>query len=564
MTDSHTKYVFITGGVVSSLGKGIIAASLGMLLKSRGLSVTIQKFDPYINVDPGTMSPFQHGEVFVTDDGAETDLDLGHYERFIDRSLSQANNVTTGRVYQTVIAKERRGDYLGATVQVIPHITDEIKQRIIALAEQEPDLDVVITEVGGVVGDIESLPFLEAIRQFRLERGFRSTCFVHVTLVPYVKAAEELKTKPTQHSVRELRAIGMQPDLLLARSELPLTDEMRRKVALFCNVPFEAVIPARDVSSIYQVPLALHEYGLDRLVVEQLELEADEADLAEWRRMVSRIYHASERVDIAICGKYVDLKDSYKSIEEALVHGGIANDVDVRVTWINAEDVTRENVAQKLDGFDGLLVPPGFGHRGVEGMLEAIRYARVTGMPFFGICLGMQVTTIEFARNVCELEDATSEEFDPQGEHKVVALMPDQVGVLDKGGTMRLGAWPCVLQPESLVRRIYETDRVSERHRHRYEIANAYRPLLADRGMVFSGTSPDGRLVEMLELADHPWFVACQFHPDVKSRPTRPHPLFREFVRAAHENRRRRQETAPTEETATGAERVREQQEVAT
>jgi CTP synthase len=564
MTDSHTKYVFITGGVVSSLGKGIIAASLGMLLKSRGLSVTIQKFDPYINVDPGTMSPFQHGEVFVTDDGAETDLDLGHYERFIDRSLSQANNVTTGRVYQTVIAKERRGDYLGATVQVIPHITDEIKQRIVALAEQEPDLDVVITEVGGVVGDIESLPFLEAIRQFRLERGFRSTCFVHVTLVPYVKAAEELKTKPTQHSVRELRAIGMQPDLLLARSELPLTDEMRRKVALFCNVPFEAVIPARDVSSIYQVPLALHEYGFDRLVVEQLELEADEADLAEWRRMVSRIYHASERVDIAICGKYVDLKDSYKSIEEALVHGGIANDVDVRVTWINAEDVTRENVAQKLDGLDGLLVPPGFGHRGIEGMLEAIRYARVTGMPFFGICLGMQVATIEFARNVCELEDATSEEFDPQAEHKVVALMPDQVGILDKGGTMRLGAWPCVLQPESLVRRIYETDRVSERHRHRYEIANAYRPLLADRGMVFSGTSPDGRLVEMLELADHPWFVACQFHPDVKSRPTRPHPLFREFVRAAHENRRRRQETAPTEETATGAERVREQQEVAT
>jgi CTP synthase len=598
MTDPRTKYVFVTGGVVSSLGKGIVAASLGMLLKSRGLSVTIQKFDPYINVDPGTMSPFQHGEVFVTDDGAETDLDLGHYERFIDRSLSQANNVTTGRVYQTVIAKERRGDYLGATVQVIPHITDEIKRRITTLAQQEPDLDIVITEIGGVVGDIESLPFLEAIRQFRLERGFRSTCFVHVTLVPYVKAAEELKTKPTQHSVRELRAIGIQPDFLLARSELPLTDEMRRKVALFCNVPFEAVIPARDVSSIYQVPLAFHEYGLDRLVVEHLEIDAEEADLAEWRRMVSRIYHASDRVDIAICGKYVDLKDSYKSIEQALVHGGIANDVEVRVTWINTEDVTRENVTQKLDGADAMLVPPGFGHRGIEGMLEAIRYTRTTGMPFFGICLGMQCATIEFARNVCELEDATSEEFDPDAAHQVVALMADQKGVTDewaravfgradapaggadapasgadapageadapadKGGTMRLGAWPCALQPGSLVRRIYGVDRISERHRHRYEINNAYRSLLTESGMSFSGTSPDGRLVEILELPDHPWFVGCQFHPDVKSRPTRPHPLFRDFVRAALENRRKRRDEAVTAVERTGL--VREQQEVAT
>ena len=562
---STTKYVFVTGGVVSSLGKGIVAASLGMLLKSRGLSVTLQKFDPYINVDPGTMSPFQHGEVFVTDDGAETDLDLGHYERFIDRSLSQDNNVTTGRIYQTVIGKERRGDYLGATVQVIPHITDEIKRRITALADLEPDLDVVITEIGGVVGDIESLPFLEAIRQFRLEVGPRNACFVHVTLVPYVKAAEELKTKPTQHSVRELRAIGIQADLLLTRAELPLTDEMRRKIALFCNVPFEAVIPARDVSSIYQVPLALHEHGFDRLVVEHLDLDAGEADLAEWRRMVSRIYHASEKVEIAICGKYVDLRDSYKSIEEALVHGGIANDVEVRVTWINAEDVTRENVAQKLDGFDGLLVPPGFGHRGIDGMLEAIRYARTTGMPFFGICLGMQAATIEFARNVCELEGATSEEFEPDAEHKVVALMPDQVGVLEKGGTMRLGAWPCALQVDSLARQIYAVDRVSERHRHRYEIHNAYRPLLADRGMVFSGTSPDGRLVEMLELPDHPWFVGCQFHPDVKSRPTRPHPLFREFVRAAHESRRRREESAPEPRQEDGrVQPAREQQEVAT
>jgi CTP synthase len=564
MTESRgTAYVFVTGGVVSSLGKGIIAASLGMLLKSRGLSVTIQKFDPYINVDPGTMSPFQHGEVFVTDDGAETDLDLGHYERFIDRSLSQANNVTSGRIYQSVIAKERRGDYLGATVQVIPHITDEIKRRITLLVEEEPDLDVVITEIGGVVGDIESLPFLEAIRQFRLEMGFRRTCFVHVTLVPYVKAAEELKTKPTQHSVREMRAIGIQPDILLARTELPVTDEMRRKIALFCNVPFEAVIPARDVSSIYQVPLALHEYGFDQQVVEHLQLDAGEADLAEWRRMVSRIYHASERVDIAICGKYVDLKDSYKSIEEALVHGGIANDVEVRVSWVSTEDLTRENVAQKLEGFDGLLVPPGFGHRGIDGMVEAIRFARTTDMPFLGICLGMQCATIEFARHVCGLADATSEEFDPAAEHPVVALMPDQVGVEEKGGTMRLGAWPCVLQPGSLARGIYGAERISERHRHRYEINNAYRPHLAERGMTFSGTSPDGRLVEMLELPEHRWFVGCQFHPDVKSRPTRPHPLFRDFVRAALENRQRVESSRKVEPTAR-VEAVREQQEVTT
>jgi len=562
MSDSRTtKYVFVTGGVVSSLGKGIIAASLGMLLKSRGLSVTIQKFDPYINVDPGTMSPFQHGEVFVTDDGAETDLDLGHYERFIDRALSQDNNVTTGRIYQTVIAKERRGDYLGATVQVIPHITDEIKRRVTALSEAEPDLDVVITEIGGVVGDIESLPFLEAIRQFRLELGPRNVCFVHVTLVPFVKAADELKTKPTQHSVRDLREIGIQPDILLTRTELPLTDEMRRKIALFCNVPFEAVIPARDVSSIYQVPLALHEHGFDRLVVEHLALDTPDAELAEWRRMVGRVYHASETVDIAIAGKYVDLRDSYKSIEEALVHGGIANDVDVRVTWVNTEEITRENAAQKLEGFDGLLVPPGFGHRGIEGMLEAIRYARTTGLPFFGICLGMQCATIEFARNVCEIEGATSEEFDPDAEHKVVALMPDQVGVEEKGGTMRLGAWPCVLQEESLARRIYGTDRINERHRHRYEIHNAYRPRLAENGMVFSGTSPDGRLVEMLELPDHPWFVGCQFHPDVKSRPTRPHPLFREFVRASLEKRRR---LATGGESAVREARARDRQEVTT
>ncbi|HET6363092.1 MAG TPA: CTP synthase [Gemmatimonadota bacterium] len=557
---SATRYVFVTGGVVSSLGKGISAASLGMLLKERGLSVTIQKFDPYINVDPGTMSPFQHGEVFVTDDGAETDLDLGHYERFIDRSLSQDNNVTTGRIYQSVIAKERRGDYLGATVQVIPHITDEIKNAITRLPQKEPDLDVVITEIGGTVGDIESLPFLEAIRQFRLEHGARNTCFIHVTLVPFIKAAEELKTKPTQHSVRELRAIGIQPDILLARCEYPLTEEMRRKMALFCNVPVDAVIPARDVSSIYQVPLALHEQGLDRFVVEHLELETDEPDLSVWRRMVGRIYHAASHVDIAICGKYVDLRDSYKSIEEALVHGGVENDVEVRISWINSETVTRENVAAKIDGCDGLLVPPGFGERATEGMIEAIRYARETGMPFFGICLGMQMATIEFARHACGIEDATSSEFDPDGANPVIALMPDQVGVLAKGGTMRLGAYPCLLHEGTLARRIYDAEVVSERHRHRYEVNNAYRGVLAEHGMVFSGTSPDERLVEMIELPDHPWFIGCQFHPDVKSRPIRPHPLFRDFVRAAVEHRERRgaEESSRQESTA------REEEEVAT
>ncbi|HET9581767.1 MAG TPA: CTP synthase [Gemmatimonadota bacterium] len=529
-------YVFVTGGVVSSLGKGIAAASLGMLLKARGLSVSLQKFDPYINVDPGTMSPFQHGEVFVTDDGAETDLDLGHYERFIDRSLSQGNNITTGRIYQTVIAKERRGDYLGATVQVIPHITDEIKRAIANLARLEPDLDVVITEIGGTVGDIESLPFLEAIRQFRLEAGPGRTCFVHVTLVPYIKAAEELKTKPTQHSVRELRAIGIQPDILLARSEFPLTDELRRKIALFCNVSVEAVIPARDVSSIYQVPLALHEYGLDGLVVERLGIDAPEPDLADWRRMVNGIYHAAGEVEIAICGKYVDLRDSYKSIEEALVHGGIANDVEVRIRWVNAEDLTVQNVASRLGGVDGVLVPPGFGERGIEGMVTAIDWARRTETPFFGICLGMQCATIEYARHVCGLAGATSTEFEPQAVHPVIALMPDQVDVREKGGTMRLGAWPCVLKEGTLARQIYGEAEVSERHRHRYEVNNAYRETLTDHGLVLSGTSPDGRLVEMIELADHPWFIGCQFHPDVKSRPLRPHPLFRDFVRAAREH----------------------------
>jgi CTP synthase len=541
--------VFVTGGVVSSLGKGIAAASLGMLLKARGLRVTLQKFDPYINVDPGTMSPFQHGEVFVTDDGAETDLDLGHYERFIDRSLSQANNVTTGSVYSSVIDKERRGDYLGATVQVIPHITDEIKGRVTRLAEAG-DLDVVITEIGGTVGDIESLPFLEAIRQFRLEHGPENVLFIHVTLVPYIRGAAELKTKPTQHSVRELREIGIQPDILLCRAEFPLTEETRRKIALFTNVTPDAVIEARDVSSIYQVPLVLHEGGLDALVVDQLRLDgphAEEPDLTEWREMVGRIYHASRRVSIAICGKYVGLKDSYKSIEEALVHGGIANDAKVEIAWVDSESVTEENAGALLAPHDGLLVPPGFGERGIEGMLEAIRFARVRGMPFLGLCLGMQCAVIEFARNVCGLEGATSQEFDDRARHQVIHLMPSQKQVVKKGGTMRLGAYPCVLREGSLARAVYGRDIVSERHRHRYEVNNAYRAVLEDHGMVLSGVSPDGQLVEMSEVADHPWFLGSQFHPELLSRPTRPHPLFREFVHAALAYRKRAETAAPSE-----------------
>ncbi|MFN2431632.1 MAG: CTP synthase, partial [Gemmatimonadota bacterium] len=531
-----TKYVFVTGGVVSSLGKGISAASLGMLLKARGLRVTLQKFDPYINVDPGTMSPFQHGEVFVTDDGAETDLDLGHYERFIDRSLSRANNVTTGSVYSTVIGKERHGDYLGATVQVIPHITDEIKGRITRLADED-ELDVVITEIGGTVGDIESLPFLEAIRQFRQERGPENVLFIHVTLVPYIRGAGELKTKPTQHSVRELREIGIQPDILLCRTELPLGEETRRKIALFTNVRPEAVIEARDVGSIYQVPLVLHEGGLDELVVRQLELEAgeaaDEPDLSEWRETVGRIYHATRRVSVAICGKYVGLKDSYKSIEEALVHAGIHADAKVEIAWVDSESVTRANAPSLLAGHDGLLVPPGFGERGIEGMLEAIRFARVKGMPFLGLCLGMQCSIIEFARNVCGFAGATSQEFDPGAEHQVIHLMPSQKQIVEKGGTMRLGAWPCVLGEGTLARAVYGRGEVAERHRHRYEVNNAYRGALEEKGLVLSGLSPDGELVEVVELADHPWFLGSQFHPELLSRPLRPHPLFREFVCAA-------------------------------
>ena len=534
---SSTKYVFVTGGVVSSLGKGIAAGSLGRLLAERGLKVTIQKFDPYINVDPGTMSPFQHGEVYVTDDGAETDLDLGHYERFIDRSLSQVNNVTTGRIYLSVITKERRGEYLGSTVQVIPHITDEIKSAIRRLA---PEHDVVITEIGGTVGDIESLPFLEAIRQFRQEVGRENTLFIHLTLVPFIAATAELKTKPTQHSVRELMQIGIQPDILVCRTERPLSEDLKRKIAQFCNVDFGCVVESPDVRSIYEIPLKLHEQGLDREVCARLRLETKEPDLRGWRAMVEKILHPKEQVRVAVVGKYTELADSYKSIHEALVHGGIANDAGVRVDWIASDRFTDPDAAgQLLAGYHGLLVPGGFGVRGVEGMLEAIRWARERRFPFFGICLGLQTAIIEFARNVCRLPDTNSSEFAPECENPVIALMSSQQGIQEMGGTMRLGAYPCRLRPGSHAAQIYGALEVSERHRHRYEVSNAYRDVLAEYGMRCSGLSPDGSLVEMIELPDHPWFIGCQFHPELKSRPTRPHPLFAGFVHAALEEKRR-------------------------
>jgi len=534
---SSTKYIFITGGVVSSLGKGIAAGSLGRLLVERGLKVTIQKFDPYINVDPGTMSPFQHGEVFVTDDGAETDLDLGHYERFIDRSLSQVNNVTTGRIYLSVITKERRGEYLGSTVQVIPHITDEIKAAIRRLG---PDHDVVITEIGGTVGDIESLPFLEAIRQFRQEVGRENTLFIHLTLVPFIAATAELKTKPTQHSVRELMQIGIQPDILVCRTERPLSEDLKRKIAQFCNVDFGCVVESPDVRSIYEIPLRLHEQGLDREVCARLRLDTKEPDLRGWRAMVDTILQPTEHVRIAVVGKYTELADSYKSIHEALVHGGIANDAGVRIDWIASDRFSDQDAAgELLSGYHGLLVPGGFGVRGVEGMLEAIRWAREHRFPFFGICLGLQTAIIEFARDVCQLPDTNSSEFAPECENPVIALMTSQQGIQEMGGTMRLGAYPCRLRPGSRAAEIYGAQEVSERHRHRYEVSNAYRDVLAEYGMRCAGLSPDGSLVEMIELPDHPWFIGCQFHPELKSRPTRPHPLFASFVRAAVEHKRR-------------------------
>jgi CTP synthase len=532
-----TRYIFVTGGVVSSLGKGIAAASLGRLLVERGLSVSIMKFDPYLNVDPGTMSPFQHGEVFVTDDGAETDLDLGHYERFIDRSLSQLNNVTTGRIYLNVITKERRGEYLGSTVQVIPHITDEIKS---AIRRMSPDNDVVIVEIGGTVGDIESLPFLEAIRQFRHEIGRQNAIFIHLTLVPYIAAAGEVKTKPTQHSVRELMEIGIQPDILICRTERPLSEDVKRKIALFCNVEFGAVIESRDVPTIYQIPITFHEQGLDERVMQRLELEGNAPDLSQWRAMVNRVIAPRDRVRIAVVGKYTELVDSYKSVQEALIHGGIANDVGVDISWLSSDLFTSSDRAREiLSSYHGLLVPGGFGVRGVEGMVEAIRAARETRLPFLGICLGMQVAIIEFARNVLNLEDSHSSEFAPDCGNAVVSLMESQQHVTDMGGTMRLGAYPCRLGRGSKAAEVYGVPEVSERHRHRYEVSNEYRDAFTEHGLKLSGLSPNGSLVEIVELADHPWFIGCQFHPELQSRPTRPHPLFSGLVAAAMGQKRR-------------------------
>ncbi len=547
MTDTdvgQTKYIFVTGGVVSSLGKGIAAASLGRILKERGLRVTLQKFDPYINVDPGTMSPFQHGEVYVTDDGAETDLDLGHYERFIDESLSQANNVTTGRIYQDVIAKERKGAYLGSTVQVIPHITDEIKSRLRLLAD---DHDVVITEIGGTVGDIESLPFLEAIRQFRQDEGRENAIFIHLTLIPYIAAVGELKTKPTQHSVRELMQIGIQPDILICRSEHPLDESIRKKIARFTNVALDGVIEARDVSTIYEVPLELLRQKLDDVVLGLLGIEAPPTDLEEWTTMVERVTNPSAgTVRIAVVGKYTELVDAYKSVQQGLVHGGIANDMKVEIEWVSAERYAAGDM-HHLEGFDGLLIPGGFGERGIQGMLMAIEWARENGLPFFGICLGLQCAIIEFARNVCGLSDAHSVEFAENCADPVICLMDSQLNVTTKGGTMRLGKYPAHLRADSRVRGIYGDGEISERHRHRYEVNNEYRAVLEEKGLIMSGTSPDENLVEMIELREHPWFVGCQFHPELKSRPTRPHPLFASFIEAAAAHRNGSHSTAQAE-----------------
>ena len=532
------KFVFVTGGVVSALGKGIASASLGNLLKARGLKVVLQKFDPYLNVDPGTMSPFQHGEVFVLDDGAECDLDLGHYERFTDIELSQINNLTSGRVYETILAKERKGEYLGRTVQVIPHVTDEIKRRILLPAKEDPGVDVVITEIGGTVGDIESLPFLEAIRQFRLERPAQDSVSVHLTLVPYIAAAGEIKTKPTQHSVRELRSIGIQPDFLWCRTTIPLEDEARRKIGLFCNLPVDHVFDGRDVDSIYQVPLNLHEQNFDRLLCEHLQLETTEPDLEPWRRMVDMILDPPAKVRIAVVGKYIELKDAYKSIIEAFIHAGIPNRVGVEQVWIDAEslegdDIGDHQLAEIFDDIHGILVPGGFGERGIPGKINAIRFARENDIPFLGICLGLQCAMIEIGRDVVGLEKAGSAEFDPASPHPVIHLMEKQKGVTNLGGTMRLGAYPCVLAEGSLAEKCYREREISERHRHRYEVNNDYRERFEAAGVVFSGTSPDGALVEIVELPGHPFFIAVQFHPELKSRPGRPHPLFREFVAAA-------------------------------
>ncbi len=533
-----TKYIFVTGGVVSSLGKGIACSSIGHLLKQRGLHVVLQKFDPYLNVDPGTMSPFQHGEVYVTDDGAETDLDLGHYERFIDRSLSQRSNVTTGQIYEAVINREREGGYLGRTVQVVPHVTNEIKARIRQAAENGEGVDVVITEIGGTTGDIEGLPFLEAIRQFRLEVGRENCLYVHLTLVPYIKAARELKTKPTQHSVKQLLSIGIQPNVLICRTERPLSHDIRGKIALFCNVAEREVIEARDVPSIYQVPLIFRKEGLDDIICEKLGLTCPPPDIEEWERMVEKIYSMTESVEIAICGKYVHLHDAYKSIIESFTHAGVANDVEVKIKWVDTEKIEQDGPEAHLAGVHGVLVPGGFGDRGIEGKVAALRHARENRIPFLGICLGLQIAVIEFARDVCGLADANSSEFNHDTPHPVIDLMLEQRSRTMMGGTMRLGAYPCRIVEGSLAHRLYGAFDISERHRHRYEVNNAYRRILTEGGLAISGTSPDGELVEMIELPDHPYFIACQFHPELKSRPNRAHPLFRGLVGAAKDYKR--------------------------
>ena len=536
------KYIFVTGGVVSSLGKGLAAASIGCLLEARGIKINLMKFDPYLNVDPGTMSPFQHGEVFVTDDGAETDLDLGHYERFTHARLSRDNNLTTGRIYEQIITKERRGDYLGKTVQVIPHVTNEIKN---AMRKVAADCQVAIVEIGGTVGDIESLPFLEAIRQMRQDLGRDNTCFVHVTLIPWIAAAQELKTKPTQHSVKEMLSIGIQPDILLCRSDRAVPREMRSKIALFCNVEETAVIAARDVASIYEVPLTFAAEGVDTLALKYLRIETEKPNLSKWKDIVSRAYNPADEVSIAIVGKYVEYEDSYKSLKEALVHGALAHNLKLKVTWIEAEGLdTRDEqgnpsldyIAQ-IEGFDGILVPGGFGKRGIEGMLNAIRYAREQGVPYFGICLGMQTACIEYARNVCGLKGANSGEFDPATPYRIIYKLRELTGVEEMGGTMRLGAWDCIMEPDSLAAHAYGRTEISERHRHRYEFNREYEAILTGAGLRLTGTTPDATYVEIVEIPTHPFFLGCQFHPEFKSKPLEPHPLFRDFIAASYQNR---------------------------
>jgi CTP synthase len=528
------KYIFVTGGVVSSLGKGIAAASIGCLLESRGLRVAMQKFDPYLNVDPGTMSPFQHGEVFVTDDGAETDLDLGHYERFTHSPLSRLNNLTSGRIYEQIIAKERRGDYLGKTVQVIPHVTDEIKSAIRKLSD---NVDVVIAEIGGTVGDIESLPFLEAIRQVRHEVGRSNACFVHVTLVPWIAAAQELKTKPTQHSVKEIRAIGIQPDILLCRSEKPISEELKGKIALFCDVDRDAVISAMDVSTVYECPLVFAEQGVDEKILDIFQLKARPRDLTNWSGMLERFKNPRDVVEIGVVGKYIEYEDSYKSLKEALIHGALAHGLKVKLEWIESAELEWPACQERLAAFDGILVPGGFGKRGIEGMLNAIRFAREAQVPYFGICLGMQTMVIEYARNVCGLAAANSTEFEAATPHRVIYKLRELKGVDELGGTMRLGAYPCRLSEGSFAREAYGAELISERHRHRYEFNREFEPILTEHGLRLTGTTPDGMYVEICELPGHPWYLGCQFHPEFKSKPLEPHPLFKAFTGAAYAHR---------------------------